>query len=97
MPIQPLTVLDPTMPPTPVNAKLAGRPATLDGKVIGLLDNHKRNAAEFLEEVRKLLAERYEFKGVVKATKPDVSRPCPTQTAEQLAAECDLVITGLGD
>lgn len=92
-----LMVLDPTAPPMPVDAKKAKRPDTLNGKVIGLLDNHKRNATPLLEELEKLLSERYEFARVVRASKNDVSRPCPEGTVEQLASQCDLVITAIGD
>lgn len=92
-----LVVLDPTSPPLPVDARLARRPETLDGKVLGLLDNHKRNAELLLDNVRELLAERYELGGVVKRSKPDVSRPCPDKTVDELAAECDVLVTAIGD
>ncbi len=92
-----LVVLDPTSPPLPVNARLARRPETLNGKRLGLLDNHKRNAAELLEHVQELLSQRYELAGVVKRSKPDVSRPCPEETVKELAAGCDVLITAIGD
>ena len=39
-----LEVLDPTQEAIPQHAVLAPRPDTLDGKVLGLLSNSKRNA-----------------------------------------------------
>ena len=92
-----LLVLDPTAPPIPVSARPAGRPDTLNGKVIGLLDNHKRNASLLLDEIEKLLSQQYEFARVVRRSKNDVSRPCPEPTVEDLAAQCDIVITAMGD
>ncbi len=92
-----ITVLDPTAPPIPVHARMAKRPGTLTGKRLGLLDNHKKNAAEFLDHLQELLSERYEFASVVKRTKPDVSRPAPDEMLKELVEGCDLVITGMGD
>ncbi|MEE9284925.1 MAG: hypothetical protein V3V35_04250 [Dehalococcoidia bacterium] len=92
-----LVVLDPTSAPLPVDARIAPRPDTLDGKVLGLLDNHKRNAVGLLDGVHELLSQRYELAGVVRASKPDVSRPCPQEIIDELAGSCDLVVTAIGD
>ena len=53
-----LAVLDPTVEPIPAHAVVAQRPDTLDGKVIGLLANGKRNSVELLEAVSEVLADR---------------------------------------
>ena len=92
-----MTVLDPTSAPLPVDAKLADRPDSLNGKVLGLLDNHKNNASKLLDEIHELLAERYDFSQVVRRTKNDVSRPCPKDIVEEMAKTCDVVITAIGD
>lgn len=92
-----MVVLDPTVAPIPVDAKPATRPETLNGKRLGLLDNHKRNARELLNEMQRLLEERFEFASVVKRTKNDVSRPCPDDIIEDIAAQADVVITAIGD
>ena len=92
-----ISILDPTSPPLPAEARVAERPDTLNGKVIGLLDNHKHNASELLDSIQEMLSERYEFANVVRRSKHDVSRPCPTDTIEELVKECDVVITAVGD
>jgi len=92
-----LRILDPTAAPIPVDARLADRPNSLNGKTLGLLDNHKRNASKLLDEVQELLSHRYEFAGVVRRSKLDVSRPCPEEVVADLAANCDIVITAIGD
>ena len=92
-----LAVLDPTSPPLPVDARPANRPETLNGLTLGLLDNHKHNAAELLDEVTEMLSTHYEFASVVRASKSVVSRPCPQEIVEDLVAQCDVVITAIGD
>ncbi|MSQ25670.1 MAG: hypothetical protein EXR49_05280 [Dehalococcoidia bacterium] len=91
------TVLDPTAPPAAVYARLAPRPESLNGLRLGLLDNHKRNAAGVLDEIEKLISQRYELASVVRRYKTDVSRPCPEETVADLAAQADAVIIAIGD
>jgi hypothetical protein len=92
-----LEVLDPTVEPIPAHAVIASRPQTLDGAVVGLLANGKRNADVLLEMVQEILADRYEFKEVVARNKGNASRPCPKEIMEELAQRCDVVITASGD
>ncbi len=92
-----LRVLDPTVEPLPASAVIARRPATLDGAVIGLLANGKRNSDELLDMVHQVLADRYEFRSVVARNKGNASRPCPQQILDDLADQCDVVITASGD
>ena len=54
-------------------------------------------AAAKLDEIERLLSERYEFSDVVRRFKPDVSRPCPTETLEDLSGQGDVVVTAIGD
>ncbi len=92
-----LVVLDPTAAADVVAARTVPRLATLDGKRIGLLDNHKNNAGEFLGELFALLSQQYKLPPPVTAKKPNGSAPAPTKTLDELAAQCDLVITAMGD
>ncbi|MDP6455424.1 MAG: hypothetical protein QF898_19250 [SAR202 cluster bacterium] len=92
-----LAVLDPTVEPIPAHAVVAQRPDTLDGKVIGLLANGKRNSVELLEAIKEAMADRYEFKAVVARNKGNASRPCPAPLAQEMAEECDIIITASGD
>ena len=92
-----LEVLDPTQAAIPQHAVLAPRPDTLDGKVLGLLSNSKRNATEMLQMVHDVLADRYEFARVVTMDKGNASKPCPKNIMQELAAQCDVVLTASGD
>jgi len=90
-------VLDPTVEPATVEAAMASRPSTLDGGVLGLLANGKRNSEELLDLLHEVLADSYEFSGVVARNKGNASRPCPTDLMEEMAERCDIVITSSGD
>ena len=92
-----LQVLDPTVDPIPADAVVAPRPETLNGTVVGLLSNNKLNADELLVMVQDVLADRYDFKGVVSRNKGNASRPCPEEILNELSEQCDVVITASGD
>ena len=92
-----LQVLDPTVTPIPEHAVIAPRPDTLDGTVIGLLANGKANSVEILELVQEILADRFEFKTIVAKNKGNASRPCPADLLQEMADQCDVVITSSGD
>lgn len=92
-----LEVLDPTQEPIPQEAVPAPRPDTLDGRVLGLLANGKRNSDVLLEMVHDVLADRYDFDSVVPMDKGNPSRPCPPDMMDELADRCDVVITASGD
>ena len=93
----PMMVLDPTAAPDAETISLARRPATLDGRRIGLLANGKVNADELLESVLKLLAERFKLGAVTRCNKRIASSPAPREIIEMLARECDVVLTSTGD
>jgi len=92
-----LQVLDPTVDHIPADAVVAPRPETLNGTVVGLLSNNKLNADELLVMVQDVLADRYEFKGVISRNKGNASRPCPEKILNELSEQCDVVITASGD
>lgn len=92
-----LRVLDPTVQPIPADGVVADRPEMLDGKVIGLLANGKLNSEEILALTQEVLADRYDFKGVVARNKRNASRPCPEEIIDELVEQCDVVITSSGD
>jgi hypothetical protein len=88
-------VYEPVADEDKTHIELAQRLPTLEGKVIGLLDNTKDLVDTLLDEVKTLLAAefpgvrfRYFRKESVSGARPDL--------LEQIAA-CDAVVTGVGD
>lgn len=78
-------------------APLAPRPGNLNGKTIGLLSNSKLNADAVLYAIGELLAQRFDVKELVHHTKPSFSLPAPDATVDEMVAECDVVLAGVGD
>jgi hypothetical protein len=76
---------------------LAPRRRGLTGAKVGLLVNTKQNADIFLEEVGKLLVEQHGAAGILARTKAAFAHPAPECLLKELTAECDVVVTGIGD
>jgi hypothetical protein len=77
-------------------APRARRPASLRGARVGLLINTKQNARPFLEEVGRLLVEKYGV-SVTARTKQNFAVPEPDEVIKEMAAEADVIVTGVGD
>jgi len=77
-------------------APRAPRPVSLQGKRVGLLINTKNNARPFLEEVGRLLEDRYDVT-LTQRTKVNFAVPEPENVIKELIAENDVIITGVGD
>lgn len=96
----PNAILDPTGSVPAGTGKPAAvrapRVASLHGKRVGLLINTKQNARPFLEEVGRLLEARYDVT-LTRRTKVNFAVPEPEDIIKELAAENDVVITGVGD
>jgi hypothetical protein len=80
-----------------VDSTLAPRPDSLEGLTLGLLDNTKANAAQLLAEFGRELRERLGTGGTRDYVKDYFGTPMDEQLLEQIAAECDVVITAVGD
>jgi hypothetical protein len=80
-------------------AKIApvARFTSLQGKIIGVLDNSKPNADKLAERLAVLLQERYGVAKVITRRKLTAQQGAPKQYIEELAAQTDFVLAGLGD
>jgi hypothetical protein len=69
---------------------------TLEGKVIGIIDNGQSNSTTMLQELAELLRQKYRPAGVLFKTKPTHMQGAPKPILEEFVSRCDAVITGLG-
>jgi hypothetical protein len=96
----PYPILDPTGTTTtdrPKQPPRARRRQDLRGATVGLLGNTKQNAAPFLDEIGRLLIAQHGAKGTVERTKVNFAAPAPEELIKEMAASCDVIITGIGD
>ena len=77
--------------------QLASRLPDLQGITIGLIDNHKRNANVYLEELGKIFQEQYGVAEVVTYRKASQSMPTPPEVLDDLAVRCDAIIHAVAD
>lgn len=92
-----IQILDPCPEEVPEAKDRSVELSGIAGKVIGLLENRKYHADNFLHELQNVLEHDYGVKKVVYATKFSYSAPCATETIEALVQECDAIIHGIAD
>lgn len=92
------TLVDPTSSPASSSFSLAPRRfRDLNGKTVGLLNSTKFNSDHLLDGIGELLGQRYELKGLVRDRKRSFGTPIPEDHAKEMAEQCDVVITAVGD
>jgi hypothetical protein len=91
-----LRVLDPRLSAEGEAARLAAPLASLDGALVGLLDNAKIGTARFYDYLEAMLRERYRVREVIRRRKPDSSRPVTPELLGELSA-ADAIVSGIGD
>jgi len=91
-----LRFIDPTSNKPDGMILLAERPVSLDGKVIGLLDNTKEQADLILATIGEALCERFGAEAVVLRRKDHYSKPATPEMIIEMAEKVDVAIAGLG-
>jgi hypothetical protein len=88
-------LLDPTGEQSVETRERLPRPASLDGKTVGLLDISKPRGNIFLDR----LEERLTAMGarVERFAKPTFTKPAPVDLRHEISTKCDLVIEALAD
>src|SRR5262245_17331867 len=76
---------------------LAKRVATLEGRVVGLLDNSKSGSRPFLDRVEELLRSEHGVSRTIRYAKRAAALPVPDEMLEAAIRECDVVINGIAD
>ena len=87
--------LDPTSERTTITRTLAERPASLEGKVVGLLDIIKPRGDVFLDRLESLLQER--GLETLRFRKPTFTKVAPVDLRHEIATKCDVVVEALAD
>lgn len=89
------TLLDPTGELAATTRERAPRPASLQGKTVGLLDITKARGDVFLDRVADRLTER--GLRVERFAKPTFTKVAPIDLRHEIAQKCDVVIEALAD
>ena len=92
-----LVLVDPTTKPKVADFAGGTRLGDLANKRLGLIDDSKMNAKEFLHEIATVLDEHFGVASVKYHRKPSSSKPATPEVIAEMAAECDYVIVGVGD
>ena len=88
-------VLDPTLEVEVARVERAPRPVEMH--TLGLLDNGKPNSDKLLRQVGEMVAAQVPGLKIRYYRKPGAYRPAPTVLLDQVAAECDAALVGIGD
>ena len=89
-------VYEPVAPSRNEQRQTSKRLAGLSGKVVGFIDNAKPNFNYLVDDLAELLVSRYGVRNVIKHRKRG-QVPVDVPVLEDMAAQCDLIITGSGD
>ncbi len=88
-------LIDPTSERAVANRTRVPRPASLAGKLVGLLDISKPRGSVFLDRLEERLAK--DGATVERFAKPTFSKPAPVDLRHELASRCAVVIEALAD
>jgi hypothetical protein len=72
-----------------------GRPASLEGTTVGLLDISKPRGDVFLDRIEQRLVDL--GADVKRYRKPTFTKPAPVDLRHEIAVECQVVIEALAD
>jgi len=91
-----LKVLDPTLSPEGGPLRLAPALTTLEGAVIGMIDNSKIGTERFFDHVAEILSKEYGAREFMRRRKPDMTRPIPPEMLASMSG-ADAILSAIGD
>jgi len=89
------TLLDPTNERRATTMERVGRPTSLNGLTVGLLDISKARGDVFLDRLEERLSEM--GADVRRFKKPTFTKPAPVDLRHEIAIQCQVVIEALAD
>ena len=91
-----LRILDPRQAAEGDALRPAPALSSLDGAVVGLLDNAKIGTERFYDFLEQILRTEYGVREIIRRRKPDASRPVPPALLAELSG-ADAIVSGIGD
>ncbi len=91
-----LRVLDPRQAAQGEAMRMAPALSSLNGAVIGLLDNAKIGTARLFDFVEEILRDEHGVREFIRRRKPDTSRPVPPDMLAELSG-ADAILSAIGD
>jgi hypothetical protein len=92
-----MKLFDPTSRPVEREVEVAGRPASLAGLRLGLVDNTKFNSDTLLRKLAERLARRHGMTVTLTNRKRSPSHEIDEAGIRALRKQADLVVSGIGD
>jgi hypothetical protein len=92
-----LRIFDPTVQPKEEKISFAPRPKSLRGLRVGLVENTKFNSDRLLLKVADILERDHGARSHLIRSKHNASVPAHEEVLQELAAQCDVVVAGIGD
>ena len=92
-----IELLDPTTEVTSQGIAYVDRPASLEGKRVGLIDNTKFNSDRLLERIGAILKAEYGVAETRMFRKHNASVPAHEEIIVELRKGFDAMVAGVGD
>ena len=91
-----LRVLDPRLSAEGEALRPAPALASLQGAVIGMIDNAKIGTARLFDHIADILKQDYGVREFLRVRKPDATKPVPPEMLASLAG-ADAILSATGD
>jgi hypothetical protein len=91
-----LRVLDPRQAAQGDAMRMAPALPSLDGAVVGMIDNAKIGTERLFDFVEEILRKEHGVREFIRRRKPDASRPVPPPMLAQMSG-ADAILSAIGD
>ena len=91
-----LRILDPRQTAHGEALRMAPPLASLNGAVVGMIDNAKIGTQRLFDFIEEILRKEYGVRECIRRRKPDASRPVPHAMLMEMSA-ADAVLSAIGD
>ena len=91
-----LRILDPRQSAHGEALRMAPPLASLNGAVVGMIDNAKIGTERLFDFIEEILRKDYGVREFIRRRKPDASRPVPPQMLMEMSG-ADAVLSAIGD